>query len=241
MADVTISTDVGKTAVNGQNVVLAVGANRVLNATDKTVVLFKNSNAASRTVTITANKASFRASGGHGQITVSDITVTVPGSGTAGGYVAVNPPGADYLSGGIISMTGDANAADVTCNAWNLESRYANNNPKAVGEQTGLQISHAAATTEVGHKLSKTKTVLTSSITTTITCDALALYGDVGQELIEQALRDRGVVIALERSEGVDRWKYRLFCTGLTKNFPNEGSSTWNATFAVDGDPVKLY
>jgi hypothetical protein len=95
----------------------------VINATDKTVVVFKNANAASRTVTISANKASFRASGGHGVIAVADITVTVPGTGTGGGYCAVNPPGVDYISGGIITMTGDANAADVTCNAWNLESR----------------------------------------------------------------------------------------------------------------------
>jgi hypothetical protein len=116
-----------------------------------------------------------------------------------------------------------------------------NNNPRAVGEQTGMSISHTASTTEVGHKLSATKTVMTSSITTTITCDALAFYGDVGQELVEQALRERGVIIALERAEGVDRWRYRLFCTSLNKNFPEEGSATWTANFTVDGDPTKLY
>lgn len=116
-----------------------------------------------------------------------------------------------------------------------------NNVARAVGEQTGLQISHSAATTEVGHKLSATKVTLTSSISSTITCDALAAYGDVAQELIEQAFRDRNPIYALERSEGVDRWKYKVLCTSLQKNSPEEGAATWNAVFQVSGDPVKLY
>jgi hypothetical protein len=117
----------------------------------------------------------------------------------------------------------------------------ANNTPRAIGEQTGLSIAHSASTTEIGHKLSASKIVLASSISTTITCDALALYGDTGQELVESAFRDRSDMIALERGEGIDRWKYKVVCTALSKNFPEEGSSTWSGTFQVTGDPIKLY
>lgn len=122
MATIACVNDLGQLEQNAQNTTLAVGANTVTGANDKTLLLFKNSNAASRTVTVTANKTSFRA-GTHGSIAISDVTITVPGSATAGGMCAISVPGVDYISGSTITLTGDANAADVTCSAWSLEQR----------------------------------------------------------------------------------------------------------------------
>lgn len=110
----------------------------------------------------------------------------------------------------------------------------------AVGEQTNWSVDATASTTEIGHKLSSSKTVLTSSISRTANADALLLYDDEAQVLVEQAMIDQNPVTLIEKAEGVSKWQYRAFVTGLRKNYPEEGASTWSSTFSIDGSPIKL-
>lgn len=115
------TTDVGAAEVDGQGTVLdSQTGHKITNCGGKVVILFENGNAASRTVTIKANKTGFRA-GPHGLILVNDLTVTVPAG--VGKVCLVYPPIIDYMSNGQILFDGDANFADVTVSAWNLEER----------------------------------------------------------------------------------------------------------------------
>ncbi len=54
----------------------------------RTILLFSNANASSRTLTIAANDATRP---GFGTIATPDTTVTLPGSGTNGGVAVVGP------------------------------------------------------------------------------------------------------------------------------------------------------
>lgn len=90
MVAVSITAQVALDAgVNYTNQAAAVGGDAFLND-GKTVLLFVNGNASSRTLTVTRQNKSPQVQG-FNPITLSDLTVTIPGSGTNGGLCVVGP------------------------------------------------------------------------------------------------------------------------------------------------------
>lgn len=77
------------TGVNYTNQAAASGGDAFPND-GRTVLLFVNGNASSRTLTITKQNKNPDAQG-FNPITLSDTTVTIPGSGTNGGLCVVGP------------------------------------------------------------------------------------------------------------------------------------------------------
>jgi hypothetical protein len=77
------------TGVNYTNQAAAVGGDAFSND-GKTVLLFVNGNASTRTLTITKQNKN-PSVGGFNPITLTDTTVTIPGSGTNGGICVVGP------------------------------------------------------------------------------------------------------------------------------------------------------
>lgn len=85
MATLTVQTS----TFAGLNYTLAAAsvADKFLND-GKTILIFSNSNASSRTLTIAANDAEKT---GFGTIATPDTVITLPGSGTNGGRAVVGP------------------------------------------------------------------------------------------------------------------------------------------------------
>ena len=75
--------------VNYTSQAAAVGGDAFLND-GKTVLLFANTNASSRTLTITRQNKNPQVQG-FNPITLTDLTVTIPGSATNGGLCVVGP------------------------------------------------------------------------------------------------------------------------------------------------------
>lgn len=73
-----------------------------------TILLFLNGNASSRTLTLTVQNATVNQAG-YNPITLSNPTVTLPGSGTNGGFAAVGPFGTGQFndSNGQVNYTLD--------------------------------------------------------------------------------------------------------------------------------------
>jgi hypothetical protein len=80
------ATDAG---LNYTNQAAASGGDAFLND-GKTVLLFVNTNVSSRTLTVTRQNKNPSVQG-FNPITLTDLTVTIPGSGTNGGLFAVGP------------------------------------------------------------------------------------------------------------------------------------------------------
>jgi hypothetical protein len=86
MANLTVQTT-PFTGLNYTSVSADVAGDSFAND-GRTFLLFKNANAASRTLTIAANDTT---KPGFGTIATPDTTVTIPGSGTNGGLCIVGP------------------------------------------------------------------------------------------------------------------------------------------------------
>ncbi len=107
----------------GLNYTLAAASTADVAANDgKTILVFLNANASSRTLTITGNAFN---KPGFGDITAADAgeTVTIPGSGTNGGRCIVGPFPPDRFnnSSGQVSYTLDS-ATDMTVAAIKLNT-----------------------------------------------------------------------------------------------------------------------
>lgn len=87
----------------------------------KTVLLFVNGNASARTLTITANDTT---KSGYGDIDVPNSVITIPGSGTNGGRLAVGffPQARFNDVGGRVNYTLD-NATDMTVAAVSVDAQ----------------------------------------------------------------------------------------------------------------------
>jgi hypothetical protein len=87
----------------------------------KTLLVFVNANASSRTLTIAANDTT---KSGYGDIDVPNTTVTVPGSGTNGGRLIVGffPQARFNDVGGRVNYTLD-NATDMSVAAVSVASQ----------------------------------------------------------------------------------------------------------------------
>ena len=93
------------TGVNYTNQAAAVGGDAFIND-GKTLLLFQNTNASSRTLTITLQNTSPSVQG-FNKLTLTNTTVTIPGSGTNGGLCVVGPFGqSEYNDGsGLVQLS----------------------------------------------------------------------------------------------------------------------------------------
>lgn len=107
MANLTVQTANPFTALN--HTYAAVTTGDKFSNDGSTVLLFKNSNASARTLTLAGNAVD---TPGFGSISAADMgeTITIPGSGTNGGecVVGVFPPNRFNDSAGQVTLTLDA-------------------------------------------------------------------------------------------------------------------------------------
>ncbi len=106
---------------------------------------------------------------------------------------------------------------------------------EAVGSQRDATITENTANRDSSSKDSRAQRVDPGRYSSTFTLDALYIYDDNGYIALESAMRDGEKILVRIEREGAEVEEAECVINTLTKNFPDQETSTFTADFTVDG------
>lgn len=106
---------------------------------------------------------------------------------------------------------------------------------EAVGSQRNASITESTATRDSSSKDSRAQRVDPGRYSSTFTLEALYIPTDDGYQALLAAMRNGEKVLVRVSEDGMEVEEAEAVITTLTRNYPDQETSTFSADFTVDG------